>query len=150
MTSNTLGRNAAQPQREATRNVREKYENLCLLAGPTMTTGDAPKLQHAFHLALDASNEPPQNTTHTVPAIEVANIVAEELGLSYLPIICALLHGATKGVCPTALQDEFGKDVAQILHRLAKLDAMLRAQQPLAAPKIPDLLVVLLKSLVPF
>ena len=147
MTSNTLGRNAARPQRETTRNVREKYENLCLLAGPTMTTGDAPKLQRAFHLAIDASNkEPPQSTTHTVPAIEVANIVAEELGLSYLPIICALLHGATKGVCPTALQDEFGKDVAQTLHSLTKLDAMLRAHQSLTAPKILDLLVVLLEE----
>ena len=124
--SQIIAYKAATPKEEPKKAALAKYRKLYGLARTTMKQGDGPKLRKAFRLALTASEG--AGVLHLTPPLEVAEIVAE-LALEVVPIICALLYNPVKGLAPTELQEAFGADVAQMIHRLAKLEAMAQAEE---------------------
>lgn len=104
--------------------VYKKYQLLYQLAKPTMKPGDDINLKKAFRLALAAYQEAPYRGTaaYKFQSIEVATIVANDISLGVIPIICTLLYGSVGNLASIEIEKEFGTRVHQTLRRLAKLD----------------------------
>jgi GTP pyrophosphokinase len=123
----------------------KKYRTLYQLAQPTMKRGDGEKLKKAFHLALAADQKKQYWAAgvNTSQALDIAKIIAEEIGLGVVPIICALLYDLSEGLAPSEIEKIFGAQVAQTVHRLVELEAIPQFRE-IRSVKSSEVLIVAL------
>jgi len=102
------------------------YRKLYQLAKPTMKQGDEEKLKRAFHFALTAKQQQQywETSVNRSHAFDIAHIVASEMGLGVVSIICALLYDLVEGITPVEIKKIFGAQVAQIINKLHALESI--------------------------
>jgi GTP diphosphokinase / guanosine-3',5'-bis(diphosphate) 3'-diphosphatase len=123
----------------------KKYHALYQLAKPTMRQGDAPKLKRAFHFALAADQKKKYWSAgvNISQALDIARIIAEDMGLGIVSIICALLYDLSEALAPSETQKIFGAQVAQTVHRLIELEAIPQFRE-ISSTKSSEVLIVAL------
>lgn len=101
------------------------------------------KLRKALHLVLAAGQKKQYwaNNVNSLYTLDVAKIVANELKLDISSVICALLYGLEEQIAPSALAKEFGKQVAQTINELIKLQAYTTQFQKERSPQINEALI---------
>ncbi len=123
----------------------KKYCTLYQLAKPTMKRGDGQKLKRAFHFAL-AADQRKQYWAAGVnisQALDIARIIAEDIGLGVVPIICALLYDLAERIELPEIKKIFGPGVAQTIRRLMELEAIPQFRE-IRSTKSSELLIVAL------
>ena len=123
----------------------KKYRALYQLATPTMKQGDASKLRKAFHLALAADQKKKywEAGANISQALDIAKIIADDMGLGVVPIICALLYDLSEDLAPSEIKKIFGAQVAQTVHRLIELEAIPQFRE-IKSTKSSEVLIVTL------
>ncbi|HUX59056.1 MAG TPA: RelA/SpoT family protein [Bacteroidales bacterium] len=112
------------------------YRALLQASKNSVSAKDVPKIRRALNLAVEACDD---RTTITgepevIHALNVARIIAGEMGLGLTSIITALLHDSydNLNITPKELEREFGKKVVEILNgfsRITNIDSMQSSYQ---------------------
>jgi len=104
----------------------DKYRKLYQLAKPTMKQGDDLKLKKAFRFALAADQKKQywKEGANILGALDIAWIIADDIGLGIVPIICALLYDLVKEITPIEIDKIFGVQVAITMDRLRRLESI--------------------------
>lgn len=115
------------PEQEK-KSIINRYRNL-LRAWKPSNPEDRKEVRKAFNLAVEAHKNMRRRTgePYIYHPIDVARIVAEEMGLGKTSVICALLHDVVEDTDFTLSQIEhqFGKKVARIIDGLTKIKDIL-------------------------
>ncbi|MCS6991803.1 MAG: RelA/SpoT family protein [Chitinophagales bacterium] len=127
-----------------------QYRELLKAMRPQLQKGDRRLIRLAFEIAYDAhrnmrrkSGEP-----YILHPLAVAKLVASEIGLGTIGVICALLHDTVEDTEVT-LQDierEFGKPVAEIIDGLTKISAIFDKRGNIQAENIRKIMLTLSKD----
>ena len=106
----------------------KRYRNLLKVCKPTTDKDDKRLIRKAFHFAAEAhkdmrrlSGEP-----YIFHPINVAHIVAEEIGLGTTSIVSSLLHDVVEDTDYTIadIENLFGKKIAKIIDGLTKISGI--------------------------
>ena len=127
--------------------IYSKYRALLLASKGLVTSVDIKKIRKALDLVIEACEG---RTTITgdslvIHALNVARIIAGEMGLGITSIICALLHDTYDhlSLSREELKKEFGANVPEILDGLAKISGIDSAQSSYQADNFRKLLLSL-------
>ena len=105
-----------------------RYKNLITNIYRTLDEEQNKLIRKAFDIALDAHKDQRRKTgePYIYHPIEVAKIVANEIGLGATSIACALLHDVIEDSEYTYedLEKIFGKNIADIVNGLTKISVM--------------------------
>lgn len=105
-----------------------RYKNLISNTYRTLDEEQNKLIRKAFDIALDAHKDQRRKTgePYIYHPIEVAKIVANEIGLGATSIACALLHDVIEDSEYTYddLKKIFGKNIADIVNGLTKISVM--------------------------
>ena len=105
-----------------------RYKDLITNTYRTMDEEQNKLIRKAFDIALDAHKDQRRKTgePYIYHPIEVAKIVANEIGLGATSIACALLHDVIEDSEYTYedLEKIFGKNIADIVNGLTKISVM--------------------------
>jgi len=105
-----------------------RYKDLISNTYRTLDEEQNKLIRKAFDIALDAHKDQRRKTgePYIYHPIEVAKIVANEIGLGATSIACALLHDVIEDSEYTyeALKKIFGKNIADIVNGLTKISVM--------------------------
>ncbi|MDB5225887.1 MAG: (p)ppGpp synthetase SpoT/RelA [Bacteroidota bacterium] len=127
--------------------ILKDYRQLLRVARPYMEKGDDKRIRHAFELALDAhkhmrrkSGEP-----YIHHPLEVAKIVAGDMGLGTTSVICALLHDTVEDTELTLedIKKEFGATTAKIIDGLTKISKISHQTESIQAENYRKILLTL-------
>jgi GTP diphosphokinase / guanosine-3',5'-bis(diphosphate) 3'-diphosphatase len=127
--------------------IYSKYRELLLASKRVATPADLKKIRKALDLVVLACEG--KNTITGDPlvihALNVARIIAGEMGLGITSIICALLHDSFDSlpVSREELAKDFGKNVPDILDGLAKISGIDSMQSSYQADNFRKLLLSL-------
>lgn len=105
-----------------------RYKDLISNTYRTLNDEQNKMIRKAFDLALDAHKDQRRKTgePYIFHPIEVAKIVANEIGLGTTSIVCALLHDVIEDSDYTYedIEERFGKKVADIVQGLTKISGI--------------------------
>ncbi len=105
-----------------------RYKDLISNTYRTLNDEQNKMIRKAFDLALDAHKDQRRKTgePYIFHPIEVAKIVANEIGLGATSIVCALLHDVIEDSDYTYedIEERFGKKVADIVQGLTKISGI--------------------------
>lgn len=105
--------------------ILNQYRKLLRTCKPSIQKGDKKQIRLAFEMALDAHKEQRRKSgePYILHPLEVAQIVAGEIGLGAASIVCALLHDVVEdtGITLENIEMEFGKPIAKIVDGLTKI-----------------------------
>ncbi len=108
--------------------IQQRYKNLISNTYRTLDEEQNKIIRKAFDIALDAHKDQRRKTgePYIYHPIEVAKIVANEIGLGTTSIACALLHDVIEDSDYTYedLKKIFGKKIADIVNGLTKISVM--------------------------
>lgn len=108
--------------------ILSRYKDLIANTYRTLDEEQNKLIRRAFDIALDAHKDQRRKTgePYIYHPIEVANIVANEIGLGATSIACALLHDVIEDSEYTYedLEKIFGKRIADIVNGLTKISVM--------------------------
>jgi len=110
----------------------KKLEELLSFCSKTFSEADLNKIREAYRFALDIIGNQSWETGEVIieHSVEVAMIVAQEIGLGVDSVCAGLLHNITYEVYHTketersVLESRFGSTVADILKGMAKINAL--------------------------
>ena len=113
------------------REALEKYRRLYQLAKPNIKQGDELKLKKAVRLALAADQKKQywKEGANVLQALDIAWIIADDIGLGIVPIICALLYDLAEETTPIEVDKIFGVQVTQTIYRLRKLGSIAQLKE---------------------
>src|SRR4029450_2008751 len=98
------------------------YRRLLHALKPQLQKGDRKMIRLAFEIAYDAQRDMRRKSgePYILHPLAVAQIVASEIGLGSIGVICALLHDTVEDTEVTleSIEREFGKPVAEIIEGL--------------------------------
>ena len=129
------------------REILNKYRALLRSSKEILSTDDKKEIRKAFNFAMDAhqgvrrkSGEP-----YIYHPIAVAQIVAREIGLGKISIICALLHDVVEDSDYTLedIERMFGEKVARIIDGLTKISGVFDQNVSLQAENFRKMLLTL-------
>ena len=96
-----------------------KYRKLYQIVNPTITKDDHQQFELAFKMISDTYAKQDTKSIHkALRAIDMAKIVAKDLGLGMTAICCAILYSIIDHPDRNAIQNQFGTLVAQIMEHL--------------------------------
>jgi GTP diphosphokinase / guanosine-3',5'-bis(diphosphate) 3'-diphosphatase len=128
-----------------TRQIYSKYRALLQAARGSVTLSDLKKIRKALDLVIINCKE---KTTITggplvIHSLNVARIIAGEMGLGITSIICALLHDSNVdlSISKEQIRKEFGNDVPPILDGLSKISGIDSMQSSYQADNFRKLLL---------
>lgn len=125
----------------------KKYRELLDATKPVLQKGDAKLLRKAFLLVLDAHKDLRRETgePYFLHSIEVARIVATEMGLDLRSVICALLQDIIKDtlIKPVQIEKDFGADTRKMLEILTKIARLRTDRISLHAENFISLLLII-------
>ena len=108
--------------------IQQRYRDLIANTYITLDEEQNKTIRKAFDIALDAHKDQRRKTgePYIYHPIEVAKIVANEIGLGTTSIACALLHDVIEDSDYTYedLKKIFGKKIADIVNGLTKISVM--------------------------
>jgi GTP pyrophosphokinase len=108
--------------------IQQRYRDLIANTYRTLDEEQNKTIRKAFDIALDAHKDQRRKTgePYIYHPIEVAKIVANEIGLGTTSIACALLHDIIEDSDYTYedLKKIFGKKIADIVNGLTKISVM--------------------------
>ena len=108
--------------------IQQRYKDLIANTYRTLDEEQNKTIRKAFDIALDAHKDQRRKTgePYIYHPIEVAKIVANEIGLGTTSIACALLHDVIEDSDYTYedLKKIFGKKIADIVNGLTKISVM--------------------------
>ncbi|HZG00497.1 MAG TPA: RelA/SpoT family protein, partial [Chitinophagales bacterium] len=117
---------------------------------PQMLKADRKLIRRAFEMAMDAHKDTRRKSgePYIFHPLAVAQIVASEIGLGPLAVVCALLHDVVEDTELTLddIEKEFGKNAAEIINGLTKISVLLDGQGYLQAENIRKVLLTLAKD----
>ena len=127
--------------------IYSKYRALLLASKGALTSGEIKKIRRALDLVIEACEGKTTITGDSlvIHALNVARIIAGEMGLGTTSIICALLHDSYDqlSLSREELKKEFGTNVPEILDGLAKISGISSTQSSYQADNFRKLLLSL-------
>jgi guanosine-3',5'-bis(diphosphate) 3'-pyrophosphohydrolase len=130
-----------------TRLIYSKYRALLQASRKAVTPADLKKIRRALDLVIEACEGKTTITGDTlvIHALNVARIIAGEMGLGITSIICALLHDSYENltISRERIIKEFGTDVPVILDGIAKISGIDSMQSSYQADNFRKLLLSL-------
>lgn len=140
-------KNITEAERKA---LLKEYRNLLALLRPQMLKADRKYIRQAFEMAMDAHKEMRRKSgePYIFHPLAVAQIVAGDIGLGPLAVVCALLHDVVEDTEYTLddIEKEFGKKAAEIIDGLTKISVLLDAQGYIQAENVRKVLLTLAKD----
>ncbi len=128
-----------------------KYRGLLRVARKDLDEGELEYLRQAFTLAMDASAQGGKKLGNITifHSLGVARIVAEEIGLGYIPIISALLFDyIVEGtLLPDDLKNKFDDQITTIVQGLSKISQVDTQRSTHHAENLRNLLITLSKDI---
>ena len=130
-----------------TRLIYSKYRALLQASAGAVTPSDLKKIRKALDLVIETCKGKTTITGDSlvIHALNVARIIAGEVGLGITSIICALLHDSYDniGISREELKKEFGENVPEILDGIAKISGIESMQASYQADNFRKLLLSL-------
>lgn len=135
---------------EEKKEIVKQYRHLLASLKPQLQRGDRKLIRLAFEIAYDAhrnmrrkSGEP-----YILHSLTVAQVVASDIGLGAIGVICALLHDTVEDTEITLddIEREFGKPVAEIIDGLTKISVIFDTHGYIQAENIRKIMLTLSKD----
>jgi guanosine-3',5'-bis(diphosphate) 3'-pyrophosphohydrolase len=130
-----------------TRLIYSKYRALLLAAKGSVSPAEMKKIRRALDLVIEACKGKSTLTGDSlvIHALNVARIIAGEMGLGITSIICALLHDShnSLSISREEIRKEFGNNVPAILDGFAKISGIDSMQSAYQADNFRKLLLSL-------
>ena len=127
--------------------IAQKYRSLLKVSKNVRTKKDKDKIRKAFDIALEAHKDMRRKSgePYIYHPIEVARIVAEEIGLGTTSIICALLHDTVEDTDITLddIERLFGAKEKIIIDGLTKISGVVDYQTSMQAENFRKILLTL-------
>ena len=125
----------------------KRYRNLLKVSTKVTTKVDKARVRKAFDVAVDAHKDMRRKSgePYIYHPIEVARIVAEEIGLGTTSIICALLHDTVEDTDITLddIERMFGKKERIIIDGLTKISEVVDYTASMQAENFRKILLTL-------
>lgn len=145
--SSQYPKNITETERKA---LLKEYRNLLTLLRPQMLKADRKYIRQAFEMAMDAHKDMRRKSgePYIFHPLAVAQIVAGDIGLGPLAVVCALLHDVVEDTEYTLedIEKEFGKKAAEIIDGLTKISVLLDGQGYIQAENVRKVLLTLAKD----
>ncbi len=114
--------------------ILKRYRKLMTLLRNKTTPEQKRQIRKAFNLAVSGHKDMRRKTgePYIYHPIEVARIVASDIGLGATSVICALLHDLVEDTDYTLqdMEDLFGTKVTKIIDGLTKIEGVMDLQTP--------------------
>lgn len=127
--------------------ILRKYHELLTSSRHVLHCDDAKLLKKALNLLIDAHKDYRRETgePYFIHSVEVAKIVASEMGLGVKSIICALLQDVLKDtdLKPEAIEEMFDPGVRRMLETLTKIARLRTDRISLQAANFINLLLTI-------
>jgi guanosine-3',5'-bis(diphosphate) 3'-pyrophosphohydrolase len=108
--------------------IYSKYKALLLASKDSVTPGELKKIRRALDLVIEDCGDKTTITGDSLilHSLNVARIIAGEIGLGFTSIICALLHDSydSLSINRDEIKKEFGKQVPEILDGFARISGI--------------------------
>ncbi|MEX2379234.1 MAG: HD domain-containing protein [Vicingaceae bacterium] len=129
------------------REIRRRYRALLKVSTNVKSKKDKASVRKAFDIALEAHSDMRRKSgePYIYHPIEVARIVAEEIGLGTTAIICALLHDTVEDTDMTLddVERMFGEKERQIIDGLTKISGVVDYNVSMQAENFRKILLTL-------
>ena len=123
------------------------YRQLVKIMKPRMKSGDEKRLNRAFEIATEAHKHQRRKSgiAYIFHPLEVAKIVASEIGLGTTSVMCALLHDTVEDTELTFddIRKEFGEEVEKIIDGLTKISQISSRTESIQAENYRKILLTL-------
>ncbi|MBA2421956.1 MAG: bifunctional (p)ppGpp synthetase/guanosine-3',5'-bis(diphosphate) 3'-pyrophosphohydrolase [Chitinophagales bacterium] len=130
--------------------ILQQYRRLFHALKPQLQKGDRKMIRLAFEIAYDAHKDIRRKSgePYILHPLAVAQIVASEIGLGAVGVMCALLHDTVEDTEVTLedIEREFGKAVAEIIDGLTKISVIFDVHGFIQAENIRKIMLTLSKD----
>ncbi|MDD3771383.1 MAG: bifunctional (p)ppGpp synthetase/guanosine-3',5'-bis(diphosphate) 3'-pyrophosphohydrolase [Weeksellaceae bacterium] len=127
--------------------ISRRYKKMLKNTYQTLTKEDKKLIRKAFDLAVDAHKDQRRKTgePYIFHPIEVANIVANEIGLGATSIAAALMHDVVEDTNYTLddIQEIFGEKIVRIIDGLTKISILNKQDVSIQSENYKKLLLTL-------
>lgn len=132
---------------EEEKEITKVYQNLLKSARFSQTEDDVRKIRKAFDIANESHKGVRRKSgeAYIFHPLEVAQIVAEEIGLGTTTIICALLHDVVEDTNLTIddIDSYFGPTEARIIDGLTKIEEVFERESSIQAVNFRKIILTL-------
>ena len=137
-------------QEHEKKEILHQYRKLLQALKPQLQKGDRKMIRLAFEISYDAHKDIRRKSgePYILHPLAVAQIVASEIGLGAIGVICALLHDTVEDTEVTLedIEREFGKAIAEIIEGLTKISVIFDVHGFIQAENIRKIMVTLSKD----
>ncbi len=130
--------------------ILQQYRRLLHALKPQLQKGDRKMIRLAFEIAYDAHKDIRRKSgePYILHSLAVAQIVASEIGLGAVAVMCALLHDTVEDTEVTLedIEREFGGAVAEIIDGLTKISVIFDVHGFIQAENIRKIMLTLSKD----
>src|SRR5690606_29426028 len=127
--------------------ITRRYKDMLKHTYQTLTADDKKLIRKAFDLAVDAHKDQRRKTgePYIFHPIEVAKIVANEIGLGATSIAAALMHDVVEDTSYTLedIEELFGPKIAKIIDGLTKISILNKQDVSIQSENYKKLLLTL-------
>jgi guanosine-3',5'-bis(diphosphate) 3'-pyrophosphohydrolase len=135
------------PIEKENQEISRRYKDMLQHTYQTLTKDDKKLIRKAFDLAVDAHKDQRRKTgePYIFHPIEVAKIVADEIGLGATSIAAALMHDVVEDTDYTLedIQEIFGEKIARIIDGLTKISVLNKQDVSIQSENYKKLLLTL-------
>lgn len=139
--------NVLSPVEKENQEISRRYKDMLKHTYQTLTKDDKKLIRKAFDLAVDAHKDQRRKTgePYIFHPIEVAKIVADEIGLGATSIAAALMHDVVEDTDYTLedIEELFGERIARIIDGLTKISILNKQDVSIQSENYRKLLLTL-------
>lgn len=139
--------NVLSPVEKENQEISRRYKDMLKHTYQTLTKEDKKLIRKAFDLAVDAHKDQRRKTgePYIFHPIEVAKIVADEIGLGATSIAAALMHDVVEDTDYTLedIEELFGERIARIIDGLTKISILNKQDVSIQSENYRKLLLTL-------
>src|SRR5206468_12194255 len=132
---------------EEKRLILKSYRALLRACRADISKNDKKQIRLAFDMAMEAHKDMRRKSgePYILHPLAVAQIVAEEIGLGTIAVVCALLHDTVEDtyLTLTDIEKNFGKKAASIIDGLTKISGVFDQSTSLQAENFRKMLLTL-------
>lgn len=146
----TMEKTGTSIQELEKKEIIQQYRRLLQALKPQLQKGDRRLIRLAFEVAYDAHKDIRRKSgePYILHPLAVAHIVASEIGLGAIGVVCALLHDTVEDTEVTLedIEREFGKPIAEIIEGLTKISVIFDVHGYIQAENIRKIMLTLSKD----
>lgn len=135
------------PETQEEKDIIKAYRKLLQSARYSQTVEDVRKIRKAFDIANESHKGVRRKSgeAYIFHPLEVAQIIAEEIGLGTTSIVCALLHDVVEDTSLTIddIEDYFGPTEARIIDGLTKIEEVFERENSIQAVNFRKIILTL-------